>query len=103
MLSISVFVALIAKHRNPNNIKIKIVTDNLKLVNRSNAHLEYKHLYPNNTLKSEYNVTEQIFLINSAYKIVAMFHHVYCHQNSKSNRELTIKEKFNMKVDTLAS
>ena len=33
MLSISIFIALMVKHRNYNNIKIKYVPDNYKLIN----------------------------------------------------------------------
>ena len=58
MLSISIFVALMAKHRNRTDLKIKYVTDNLELVNKNNKHLKYEHLYPNNTLSSEYDITE---------------------------------------------
>ena len=90
MLSTSIFVALMAKHRNHTNTKIKFVMDNLELVNRSNKHLNYKHPYPNNTLKSKYDITEQIYLTNTTYHIEATFQHVYGHQDSKSNRELTM-------------
>ena len=65
MLLISIFVVLMAKHRNRIDIKIKFVTDNLELVNRSKEHLNYKHPYPNNTVQSEYNITEQIYLTNT--------------------------------------
>ena len=44
MLYILIFVALMAKNRNRTNIKIKYVTNNLELVNRSNKHLNHKHL-----------------------------------------------------------
>ena len=102
MLSISIFVALMAKHRNCTDIKIKFMTNNLELVNRSNEHLTYKYLYPNNTLKSEYNTTEQISLINTTYHVVATFQHVYEHQDRKLNRELTMEEKLNVVVDNLS-
>ena len=102
MLGISPFVALMAKHRNRINIKIKFVTDNLDLVNRSKEHLNYKHPYPNNTLESEYEITKQIYLTNTTYHVEAMFQHVYRHQDSKSNRELTIEEKLNVVADKLA-
>ena len=62
-----------AKHSNHNDLKIKYVTDNLELVNRSNKNLKYKHPYPNNTLLSEYDITEQIYLTNTTSKIDASF------------------------------
>ena len=53
MLSISIFVALMEKHRNSTDIKIKYLSNNLELVNRGKEHLKYDHLYPNNTLPAE--------------------------------------------------
>lgn len=69
------------------------MTNNLEIVNRSNKYLKYKHLYPNNTLKSGYNITGEIYLTNTTYKVEATFQHVYRHQDSKSNRELTMEQK----------
>ena len=74
----------------------------MELVNRSNEHLKYKHPYPNTTLKSEYDITEQIYLTNTMYKITASFVHVYGHQDSKTNRDLTMEEKLNVEADKLA-
>ena len=54
------FIALTAKHRKHTNIKIKYVSDNLELINRSKENLNYNNLYPNNTLSAEYDTTEQI-------------------------------------------
>ena len=76
ILSIAIFVGLMAKHRNYTDIKVKFVTDNLQL---SKEHLKYKHLYPNNTLKSEDDITEQIYLTNITYNIEATFQHVHGH------------------------
>ena len=59
MLSISIFIALMAEHRNCTDLKIKYVTNNLELVNKSNKHLKYKNLYPNNTLSFEYEIIEK--------------------------------------------
>ena len=73
ILSSLVFVALMTRHRNNTNIKIKYVTNNLELVNRSKEHLNYKHPYPNNTLSVEYDVTEQIYLTNKTYNINTLF------------------------------
>ena len=98
----SVSVELMAKHSNHSNhtnINIQYVTDNLEPDNRSNKHLKYKDPYPNNTLELEYDVKEQIYLTNITYKIEATFNHVYGHQDSKSNRRLTIEEKINWKYD----
>ena len=62
MLSISIFVALMPKHRKRTDIKIKYEPDNLELINRIKEHLNYKNLYQNNMLSAEFDITEQIYL-----------------------------------------
>ena len=57
-LSISIFIALMVKHRNCTNIKIKSVFDNLKLINKSKEHLNYNNQYPNTTFSAEYDITK---------------------------------------------
>ena len=64
MLSISFFIALMAKHRMGTNIKIISVLDNLELININKEHLNYISRYPNNTLATEFDITEQIYLTN---------------------------------------
>ena len=83
MLDILLFIALMAKHRKRTNIKIKYVSDNLELINRSKEHLNYINPYPDNTLSTEFNITEQIYLRDKTYKIEALFQHVYNHQDTK--------------------
>ena len=56
MLSISFFIALMAKHRKRTDIKIKNVSNNLELINRSKEHLNYNNPYSNTTPSSEYNI-----------------------------------------------
>ena len=84
ILSILLFIALMAKHRNCTNIKIIYVSDNIKLINRSKEHLNYTNPYPNNTLSAEFDITEQIYLSNKTYKIKASFQQVYSHQDTKA-------------------
>ena len=73
MLSISIFIALLAKHRKRTDIKIIYVSDNLELINRSKEHLKYINPHPNTVLLAKYNITEQIYLTNTTYKIDASF------------------------------
>ena len=58
MLSISLFITLMAKHRKRTNIKIIYVSDNLGLINRNKEYLNYTNLYSNNTLSAEFDITE---------------------------------------------
>ena len=59
MLSILIFPALMTNHRNCTDIKIKYISDNLELINKSKKH--------NTTLSAEYHITEQIYLTNKTY------------------------------------
>ena len=68
MLSISLFVALMAKYSKRTNIKIVYVSDNLELINRNKEYLNYTDPYLNDTLASEFNITEQIYLTNQTHK-----------------------------------
>lgn len=103
MLSISMFIALLTKHEQRTDLLVYfVITDNLELVNRSNKHFKYKHPYPNNTLKSEYNIMEQIYLTCLMYNIIAIFYHVYGHQDIKKSRNLSMKEIMNIEAIKLA-
>lgn len=72
ILLISLFIALL-QSTGIGMISLFIVTDNLELINRSNEHLNYTHPYPHNALKSEYHITEQIYLTHLLYKVTAFF------------------------------
>ena len=102
MLSISIFITLMAKHRKRTDIKIVYVSDNLQLINTSKEHRNYKNPYPNNTLSSEFDITEQIYQTNNTYKIDASFQHVFGHQDTKSRGEMSIEAKLNVETDRLA-
>ena len=102
MLSISIFIALMSKHRRRTDVKIVYVSDNLQLINTSKEHGNYKNSYPNNTLSSEFDITKQIYRTNKTYKIDASFQHVYGHQDTKSRVEMSIEAKLNVEADRLA-
>ena len=67
MLPILIFIALMAKHRKRTTIKIKYISDNLELINRSKEHLNYNNPYPNNTLSAEFDILEQIYMTKKTY------------------------------------
>ena len=73
MLSISLFIVLMAKYSKHTNIKIVYVSHNLELINRNKEHLNYKDLCPNDTLAAEFDITEQIYLTHQTYNIKASF------------------------------
>ena len=53
-----------AKHKKQIDIKIVYVSNNLQLINKSKEHANYTDPYPNNTLSSEFHITEQIYWTN---------------------------------------
>ena len=59
ILSISLFIALLAKYSKRTSIKIIYVSDNLELINRNKENLNYKDPYPNNTLVTEFDTIEK--------------------------------------------
>lgn len=100
MLSISIFVASIAKYKDRNDLNIKFISDNKELINRSNSHFKYTILYPNATLAAEYDVTEQVFLTHKTYGTTSTFAHVYGHQEKKIRFDkLPIEAQLNCRVD----
>ena len=58
LLSISIFIALLAKYSKGTNVKIIYVSDNLEIINRNKEHLNYTNQYPNNNLAAEFDITE---------------------------------------------
>ena len=91
-----------AKYSNRTNIKIVYVSDNLELIKRSKEHMNYKKTYPNDTLSSEFDITEQIYLTNQTYQISASFQHVYGHQDTRSRGKMSTEAKLNVEADRLA-
>ena len=102
ILSISLFIALIAKYSKRANIKIVYVSDNLELINRNKEHLNYTDPYPNDTLAAEFNITQQICLTNQTYNIKASFQHVYGHQDTRSRGKMSAEAILNVEADRLA-
>ena len=89
------------KHRKCTNIKIKYISNNLELINRSKEYLNYINPYPKSTLSAEFDITEQIYLTNKTYKIEASFQHVYGHWDTKPRRKMSIKAILNVEADRL--
>ena len=90
-----------AKHRNRTDLKIKYVSDNLELINRSKEYLNHKH-QNQKTLSAKYYITEQIYLTNKTYKIDAPFQHVYGYQDTDSRGKLSMEAKLNIVAHKLA-
>ena len=87
MLSVTVFFALIMKYTNNGSLTVTFVSNNQELINRCDAHLQYIITYPNETIKLEYDVTEQIYCTTSKYKLEPPYHWVKGHQDDNTPTE----------------
>ena len=103
MLSVSLFFALVKTYFELESVTVKFVSDNLELINRGNAHLSYDYPYPNTTLKSEFDLTKQIYRTHQAYNINSTFHHVKNHQDKTTKfKKLPLFAQLNIEADALA-
>ena len=53
------------------SINLHCIADNLELINRGKQHGSYTTPYPNQTLKGEFDLTEQTYCTQKYYKINA--------------------------------
>ena len=67
-------------------------------------HLHYHDPYPNVTLDSEFDLTEEIYATHQQYNIAPTFKHVKGHQhNSTAFKNLSLSAQLNVEADHLAS
>jgi hypothetical protein len=61
LLSVTMFLSIMVKYLKLQQINMVCISDNAELIRRCNAHKDYEEPFPNETLKSEYDITEQIY------------------------------------------
>ena len=84
-------------------LKVQYTSENLELVRRELKHNHYRDLYPNAALTAECDVTEEIYLTNSANKIEASYSWVKCHQDLHiETSKLSLEAQLNIEADKLA-
>ena len=89
--------------RQKKKMEAQYVSNNLELVRRGREHQGYVDSYANTTLRAEYNLTEQIYVINQENTITAHYSWVKGHQgNTKNNDELSLLAQLNVEADALA-
>ena len=71
MLAVTVFMSSVLKFTNRTNLSLTCISDNQELINRMKEHKEYNFPFPDETTKSEFDITEQIFCTTKAYDISA--------------------------------
>ena len=102
MLSVTVFFALIMKYTQKESLSITFISNNPELINCCNTHLQYIIPYLNETIKSEYDITEQIYCTASKYKLKLSYHWVKGHQDDNTlTKELSIMAQLNVEADRL--
>jgi hypothetical protein len=103
MLSITMFIALIIKHLEVEPMEIIFISDNSELIRRLKAHKQYEDPYPNETLKSEFDVTEQIYKTATTYRIKTTYRWVKGHQDEHTAyADLPLEAQLNVDADKFA-
>jgi hypothetical protein len=103
MLSVTMFIAILKKYLKMESFNIICIADNAELGRRCNAHKHYKEPYPNETLQSEFDVTEQIYNTQTECNIKSTFKWVKGYQDKKIKKEdLALEVQLNIEADELA-
>jgi hypothetical protein len=104
MLSVTMFIALIKHYLKIEAMKIVFISDNSELIRRLKVHKHYDEPYPNETLKSEFDVTEQIYRTTKTYRIHSAYKRVKWHQdkNTAYYSYLTLEAQLNVDADKFA-
>ena len=55
--------------------------------------------YPNNTLAAQFDITEQIYLMNQIYNTKVSFQHVYGYHDTRSRGEMSTEAILNAEAD----
>ena len=102
MLSATLLVTIISHYLN-TELNVLFISDNDELIKRCNAHKHYNDPFPNETLRSEFDVTEQIFSTIKDSQITAKYKWVKGHQDSaKAYDDLSLEAQLNVDADALA-
>ncbi|OEU15138.1 hypothetical protein FRACYDRAFT_239817 [Fragilariopsis cylindrus CCMP1102] len=103
MLSGTMLIAMMVQFLNRQEIKVTCISDNAELIRRCKAHKHYNEPYPNETLTSEFDVSEQIYITQKENSIKAHFKWVKGHQdNNMKYDDLPLEAQLNVDADELA-
>ena len=99
----TMLIALMVQFLNRQEIKVTCISDNAELIRRCKAHKHYNEPYPNETLTSEFDVSEQIYITQKDNSIRAHFRWVKGHQDNNTKYEdLPLEAQLNIDADELA-
>jgi len=103
MLSATMFLSLITKYLKIEPLTVVCISDNAELIRRCKAHQHYKDPFPNETMRSEFDVTEQIYKSITESKTKATYRWVKGHQdNDTAYMDLPLEAQLNVDADELA-
>ena len=105
MLSASLFIGMVQVYANFafSSIPVLFAADNSALIRRQTERLGFTNCYPNLTLASEFDLTEQIHMTHKEYQIKATFVHVKGHQDATNAiQNLPLLAQLNIEADKLA-
>jgi hypothetical protein len=102
-LSVTMFIALIKDYLEIETMKIVFISDNSELIRRLKVHKQYDGPYPNETLKSEFDVTEQRYRTTTTYGIHSIYKWVRGHQDKNAAySDLVLEAQLNVDADKYA-
>jgi hypothetical protein len=103
MLSVTMFIALIKHYLKIETMKIVFISDNSELIRRLKVHKHYDEPFPNETLKSEFDVAEQIYRTTTTYGIQSTYNWVRGHQDKNAAYDdLKLEAQLNVNADKYA-
>ena len=83
-------------------MKAQYVSNNMELVKKGKEHQDCVKSCANTTLRAEYDLTEEIYLINRGNTINAKYSWVKGHQdNTKTSDKLSLLAQLNVEADAL--
>ena len=101
-LSDTLFLSIISAYFD-QEFKIVFISDNAELIRRMNAHKYYKEPFPNETLLSECDVTEQIYSTQVSCKVKPTYVRVKGHQDDNEQYDdLPLEAQLNVDSEKLA-
>jgi hypothetical protein len=103
MLSGTMFLSLVIQYLKIEPLTVVCISDNAELIRQCQAHKHYRDPFPNETLRSEFDMTEQIYKTQKEFNINASFQWVKGHQdNDTFYADLPLEAQLNVDADELA-
>ena len=106
MLAATIFLSTVQKFTNGSlgSIQANYFADNQALITRMNQHQQFVEPFVNTHLIPEYDLTEEIYMLQQRHNIKANFDHVKGHLDDKKElAALAQEERMNVEADAAAT